>query len=356
LEKIIEQIKEYKNILGNSVVIPAHHYQRPEVVALSDFAGDSYMLAVEAAKQTSDFILFCGVRFMAEGASVLASENQHVVIPELLAGCPMADMINESHARKAFEEISRVSKRIIAPVVYMNSYADVKSFCGEHDGAVCTSSNALKISSHFIAKGESLFFFPDYNLGINTADSLGLKENEVARIGRDLKVEDKESYDDVKMFLWDGFCHVHKVFTVGDVEAAREKYDNISIIVHPECNRDVVKSSDISGSTAQILNQIRDSKPGSVWGVGTDYNFIDRLAREYGPGTEHNKTIVPLRISPCVNMEKTTLQKLAFSLESIIEFREGRGELKSEIRVQQKYKDGARKALNSMIEIVENKR
>ncbi|MBN2436433.1 MAG: quinolinate synthase NadA [Spirochaetes bacterium] len=353
MKELIEQIKQYRKILGEDLVMPAHHYQRPEVVALSDFAGDSYKLAVEASRHTSDFILFCGVRFMAEGASVLAADNQKIVVPELLAGCPMADMIDKSMAQKAYDIISPLSNRRIAPVVYMNSYADVKSFCGEKDGAVCTSSNALKICSHFIEKGEAVFFFPDFNLGINTADTLGLKDDEVVRIGRDLVIEERVDYRNVKMYLWDGFCHVHKVFTVDDVKKAREQYSGIKIIVHPESDRAVVQASDMNGSTAFILDSIRDSEPGSVWGVGTEINFVRRIASDFGPKSTHNKTIVALRDSPCFNMEKTSLEKVAASLKSIVDYKNGKGELVTEIRVQPEFKDGAKKALQTMMDIVQ---
>lgn len=349
-EQLIEYIKEQKSRLGSRLVMPAHHYQVQDVVELSDFRGDSYKLAVDCSKAEGEFILFCGVKFMAEGASILASSEQKVLIPDVLAGCPMANMIDEKLARGAYDKMSSLTTKAIAPIVYMNSYADMKSFCGEKGGTVCTSSNALKIVKHYLAQEKAIFFFPDYNLGINTASELNLTTDEVAKVKRDLTIEyTGDDYSKVKMFLWDGFCHVHKEFTVGDIEHLRTEDKDINIIVHPECDKEVVDNSDYSGSTQKIYNTIKDAADGSSWGVGTEYNFVARIAAEFP-----SKRVVPLRKSVCMNMEKITLLNVAECLQSIRGYIDEGTPLKNEIRVSSEYKENSKKALQTMIEIVES--
>ncbi len=344
--KLIEEIKSIRNKLKKSVVIPAHHYEFPDVVALSDFVGDSYKLAVECSRLDSDFIVFCGVSFMAEGASLLCKEHQKVLIPEMSAGCPMAKMIDIDDAQKVYEKIRNEFNKKVVPVVYVNSYADVKSFCGEKEGATCTSSNAAKIIKYFLEKDKTVFFFPDFNLGKNTAFQLGIKDEEIIKVNRDLSFDRCSNPGRAKIFIWDGFCYVHKKFKVTDIEKLRNMYKNISIIVHPECDEAVVRASDLSGSTQKIYESIKDSPSGSVWGVGTDLNFVKRIASEF-----KDKTVIPLCESSCADMEKISLEKLRDSLLSITSRKDD--ELKYEISVASKYRKNAKKALKKMIEIVE---
>lgn len=343
-----EKILKLKEELGEKVVIAAHHYQNYEIVKLADFVGDSYKLSVESSRTDAEFILFCGVKFMAESAKILSKSYQRVLIPDVMAGCPMANMIDENLAEKAIKILQEKTKKEIIPVVYMNSYSDMKAFCGKRGGSVCTSSNANKIVNYYLAQNKAPFFSPDYNLGINTAKILNINDKDIVKIDKDLTIEG--DIENALFFLWDGFCIVHKNFKRSDILSLREKYNGIKIIVHPECDREVVELSDYVGSTEKIYKTIKESKPGSVWGVGTETVFVDRLQKEFS-----DKKILPLRESQCINMKKITVEKLYESLNSIIYYyREGNTDLKYEIPDITFYKEDSKKALNKMIEIVES--
>ncbi|MCG8572773.1 MAG: quinolinate synthase NadA [Spirochaetes bacterium] len=351
-----EELKEYiysqKKKYGGKLVIPAHHYQTMDIIPFADFIGDSYKLAVDCSKVKAEYIVFCGVRFMAEGASILSTENQKILIPDIMAGCPMADMIDEKTANQVFNKISDVSNQPVIPIVYMNSYADMKSFCGQKGGAVCTSSNAVKIVKHYLDQGQSIFFFPDFNLGINTAEELKIAMSEVVQVKRDgslMGFENQTDFSNAKMFVWDGFCHVHKEFTPADVHFVRKKNPHMKIIVHPECDKSVVELSDLNGSTQKIYEAIKKSPTHSQWAVGTELNFVKRIAHDFP-----DKTIIPLRESSCFNMEKITLNNLALTLNSIDAYINQSGKLKNQIEVNQEYRKNAKKALEKMICIVES--
>jgi len=347
-KELISFIKKQKEAFGDKIAILAHHYQKKEIVNLSHTVGDSYKLALQGSKSKAEFIVFCGVKFMAEGAAILGRDNQKVLMPSPGAGCPMADMINAESAGKVYSRLREEYDREIIPVVYVNSNAEVKSFCGEHGGATCTSSNAEKIVRWYLNQGKAVFFFPDYNLGINTAKALGIKDDFIVKVKEDITFEPEGNIKEGRLFLWNGYCHVHKVFEPDDIIKLREKYKGIKIIVHPECNKEVADASDSSGSTEYLLESIKNSPEGSLLGVGTEFNFVSRLAGEY-----KNKTIVPLRESHCEDMEKTTLPDLSASLKSINDYLEGKGDLKFEIKVESLYKENAKKALQKMIDIVE---
>ncbi len=342
-----KQIKKIKNELGKDIVIPAHHYQRDEIVQLADFLGDSYKLAVDCSKTDATYILFCGVHFMAEGAAILAGEHQKVVVPDIKAGCPMAEMICTDDAERAYSNISRMCRRQIIPVVYMNSSAAMKAFCGARKGTVCTSSNAEKIVKSFLDNDQSVFFSPDYNLGINTADRLGLRPDEVVTIGLDGSLRGGNPKT-AKLFLWDGYCYVHKCFTVEDIDRLRNQHPGIKIVVHPECETHVVEVSDYSGSTSMIYNTVRDAEPGTVWGIGTEYSFVSRIAGEF-----LDKTVVPIRKSLCTDMNRTTLESLGAVISSVEKHHKGEGALINEVTVSDGHKSDAEKALKRMIAIVE---
>lgn len=349
-KEITEKIIDLKNQLKDKITIPAHHYQNIEIVKLSDFIGDSYKLAVESSKTSAKYIIFCGVRFMAESASILAKDYQKVLIPNVQAGCPMADMIDLKIANKVYEIMSNACENKIIPVVYMNSYADMKSFCGEKDGSVCTSSNAKTILEYYFKQGHSVFFFPDYHLGKNTSNLMGIPQQQIVKVKKDGTLECTGDVKKAKLFLWDGFCHVHQTFTEGDIKLVKEKYSNIKIIVHPECKESIVKLSDMSGSTEQIYKIIKESPAGTTWAVGTEANFIYRMSKDF-----RDKVIIPLRVSPCMNMEKITLSLLYQSLQSVMDYDNNSGSLKYEISVAQEYKINAHKSLQKMIDIVSGK-
>ncbi|MCF7913462.1 MAG: quinolinate synthase NadA [Candidatus Cloacimonetes bacterium] len=345
---MINKIKELKSKLGNKVAIPAHHYQIQEIVKIADFVGDSYKLAVLCSKIEAEFIVFCGVRFMAEGAVVLASADQKIFLPELSAGCPLADFITAQNMENALTEISDVISEQIVPVVYMNSSNDVKEVCGRNEGAVCTSSNAKKIVEYYFQKGKSVFFAPDYNLGINTAREMNIPESNIIKVHRDLTFRQTELPATPKLFIWDGNCRVHKRFQINDVTDFRQKYPQGKLIVHPECTEEIIKTSDLSGSTAKIYNEIKNSPGGSIWGVGTEYHFVQRLALEFP-----DKIIVPLRKSVCSNMAKISLKNLYETLKSINDHLENGTQLRNLVTVTETHKVNSRKALQKMIKIVE---
>jgi len=341
-------IKEAKLRLGSRLVIPAHHYISKDLVWIADFTGDSYKLAVDVSRSSAEFIVFCGVRFMADGAKVLAGDNQHILHPEPDAGCPMAEMIDEETAERAVEKISGVCSREIIPLVYMNSYADSKSFCGRKGGAVCTSSNAEKIVRYYLDNGKSLFFFPDYHLGHNVAHRIGIDDSLVVKVGRNLSLESGKNLKDGKMFLWDGFCPIHQVFEDDDVIAMRKEHPGAKIIVHPESRKSVVSLSDMTGSTQQIYDRIAKSDEGSVWIVGTETTFVKRIA-----DTFTGKTVLPLKHSPCKNMVKLNLKNTADTIKSVEDYIAGTGSLKNEVFVDNSLKANAKIALQRMIDIVE---
>jgi quinolinate synthase len=343
---INEQILKLKKELGDRIIIPAHHYENPEIVAMADFVGDSYKLAVDCSKVDTEFIVFCGVYFMAEAADILSSSQQKVIMPDIAARCPMADQIGSQEATHAWQKISGYTTKKIAPVVYMNSTAEIKGFSGKHGGSVCTSSNASKIVQYYLDHDQVVFFAPDFNLGINTAKSLGLKQDEIVKVTGDFHCVGNPHK--AKMFIWDGYCYVHKRFLVSDILEMRFKYPSIRIIVHPECDRGVVQEADDSGSTQKIYDEIKKSATDSVWGVGTEYNFVKRIADEFP-----DKTILPLRKSICANMAKITSDKLLKTLKSIRSNSKKNKALAGIVQVEESMKTDAAKALRKMIDIVE---
>jgi quinolinate synthase len=348
-EKMLKDyIIEAKKRLGSRLIIPAHHYINKDLVEIADFAGDSYKLAVDVSRSSAEFVVFCGVRFMADGAKIMAGPDQHILHPEPAAGCPMAEMIDEETAGRAVEKISKVCDREIIPLVYMNSYADSKSFCGRKGGAVCTSSNAEKIVKYYLDNGKSLFFFPDYHLGHNVAQKTGIDDSLVVKVGRDLSLEEGKNLKEGKMFLWDGFCPIHQEFEDEDVLLIRKNHPGATIIVHPESRKSVVNLSDMSGSTQQIYDRIAKSEEGSVWVVGTETTFVKRIA-----DTFTGKTVLPLKTSPCKNMVKLNLKNTAETIKSVEDYIEGKGQLKNEVFVDKNLVENAKIALQKMIDIVE---
>ena len=347
-----DMLKEYiidaKKRLGSRLLIPAHHYISMDIIEIADIIGDSYKLAVDVSRSNAEFIVFCGVRFMADGAKILASENQHILHPVPDAGCPMADMIDEETAEKAVEKIGSTCNREIIPLVYMNSYADSKNFCGRKGGTVCTSSNAEKIVQYFLEKGKSIFFFPDYHLGINTAKKLNIDESLIVKVGKDLSLEENKDIRNGQMFLWDGYCPIHQEFGDEDIISMRKKYPASKVIVHPEVKHSVVSLSDKSGSTQEIFDSVSKSDDGSAWIIGTETTFVNRIAYTFP-----KKTIIPLKHSPCDDMMKINLKNTAEIIKSIEDFIAEKGVLKNEVFVENKLRENAKTALNRMIDIVE---
>ena len=310
--------------LGNDVVILGHHYQRPEVIKFADFRGDSFGLSKIASEQSAKFIVFCGVHFMAEAASILAKPSQKVFIPDMMAGCPMADMASISDIEVAWSILSKkCGSSKIVPVVYMNSSAEAKAFCGRHGGIVCTSGNAARVFDWVFERGDKMLFMPDEHLGRNTAKLKNIPDSNVAvwspmeRAAYGLAGEGLLSELDCagkKVFVWNGFCHVHTFFNVSHVDAARKKYPDAKVIVHPECSEDVVALSDANASTEGILKFVDTLPEKSTVVIGTEINFVSRLAAEHP-----DKTIVPLARSLCPNMFRVSLQNLCWLLENLVQ-------------------------------------
>jgi quinolinate synthase len=336
----IEQIKAYKEKLGKELVILTHHYQRREIVALGDHKGDSFDLSQKAARnEDARYIVFCGVHFMAESAAILAQPDQTVQIPDMEAGCWMADMAETETVQKAWEAVTEiVGEDVITPVVYMNADAGIKAFCGRNEGIVCTSSNAKAALEWSYARRPRVFFFPDQHLGRNTGNVLGFRPAEMILWdpNKPLGGNSVDQIKNAKLFLWDGYCLVHTRFTTEDMTDMRRKHPDARIVVHPECTQEVVGQADAVGSTSYIVNYVDAASPGSVIVIGTEINLIERLAVEHP-----DKTVLPLKESLCPNMFKISPENL---LDALIHAGE-----KNVVTVPDEIKNDARLALDRML-------
>lgn len=315
-KQTIKKIETIKNKLGKKLVILTHHYQRKEVVDLGHLQGDSFALSQKAASdKDAQYIVFCGVHFMAESAAILAQNHQTVQIPDMNAGCWMADMADSYQVERAWNEVTAITgKDSITPLVYMNSDAYIKAHCGQNQGAVCTSSNAPKAFEWAFKQREKIFFFPDEHLGRNTGNTLGIPQDQmpVWDPEKPLGGNTEEQIKNAKVFLWKGYCLVHTRFQVSEIEQRRKTDPNALIVVHPECSQEVVNIADAVGSTAYIVKYVQDAPKGSHIVIGTEINLVKRLAIEHP-----DKTIIPLKESFCPNMFKINLDNLLFTLENI---------------------------------------
>ncbi|HIE28998.1 TPA: quinolinate synthase NadA [Candidatus Poribacteria bacterium] len=339
----IERIKARKLELGRRLVLLGHHYQRQEIVELSDFRGDSLGLSRDAAKQKdAEFIVFCGVHFMAESAEILSQPQQIVQLPDLTAGCPMADMADIFQVESAWREIDKVcGGENVTPITYVNSSAELKAFCGRNDGVVCTSSNAGSVFDWGFEKTDKLFFFPDEHLGRNTANKKGIQKDKVIvwNPEEEMGGNTRKQIRDADVILWKGYCHVHTFFKLVHVLEIREKYPEAIIIVHPECVEEVVDMADADGSTGFIVQFVQEAKSGSTIVIGTEINLVNRLAREHP-----DKKIFELARSLCPNMYKINLRNLLWTLDNI-------GEINI-VTVPKQIKVEAKVALERMLEII----
>lgn len=346
-EFLLEKIADVKKRLGDQVMVLCHHYQQESVFGFADSAGDSLKLAKDAAKDRGrPYIVFCGVHFMAESADILTSDRQAVMLPDLRAGCPMADMAVIDHVEWAWQELEKVvSGAKIIPVTYVNSSARIKAFVGEKGGAVCTSSNAERVLTWALSRGDKVFFFPDEHLGRNSAIALGIPEDETAlwKRGRHLGGNRPETLARSKVILWDGYCTVHMKFTADHVRMWRKKDPDIRIIVHPECRYEVVGQADKYGSTETIIKTISESEPGSKWAVGTEINLVDRLSRQFPDREVHSLSPFPCL---CLTMYRIKPAYLLWVLENLAAGREV-----NRITVDPKTAEKAKLALDRMLEI-----
>jgi quinolinate synthase len=343
---LVERALVAKEKLGDRLFILGHHYQRDEVIQFADTTGDSFKLAKDAAaRPNADYIVFCGVHFMAESADILTTDLQNVILPDLAAGCSMADMAEISQVETCWSVLEDLGiAKTTVPVVYMNSTAAIKGFAGKNGGTVCTSSNAQKALEWSFAKGERVLFLPDQHLGRNTAVmKLGLKKEDCV-VFNPLKprggLTDAELVN-AKMILWKGHCSVHARFNMKSVIDVRQRIKDVKIIVHPECVNEVAEAADVVASTEGIIRTIKASKPGTSWAVGTELNLVRRLAREF---PDKNISFLDKTICYCSTMNRIDLPHLVASLENLVN-----GNVVNQIKVDQDTKAYARIALNQML-------
>ena len=331
---IHHQIDAIRQHLGKRLLILGHHYQREEVIAHTDLQGDSFQLSAAAANNHDcETIVFCGVHFMAETADILANSAENlerrgnkrvnVLLPDLEAGCSMADMATRQTVERCWNELNNIiDVNEVVPITYVNSTAELKAFCGQHGGIACTSTNAKAVLDTALKQKRRVLFFPDQHLGRNTALKMGIAESEMCcwddtAIGNADSIWGGNSAEQIqtsRIILWNGYCCVHQKFLPEHIDAIREAYSGIRVIVHPECRRDVVEKADESGSTSYILTKITESPAGSSWAVGTESRFVERLARQ-----NPDKTVVNLAFQPsyCDSMGLIDAPKLAAALESV---------------------------------------
>lgn len=315
--QMAERVWQIKETFGNKLFLPAHHYQKDEVIQFADAIGDSLQLAQIASQNTqADYIVFCGVHFMAETADMLTKTTQSVILPDMRAGCTMADMANLTQLEKAWDILESQLGQTILPLTYVNSTAEIKAFVGRHGGATVTSSNAKQILSWALEQQQRVLFLPDQHLGRNSAFDLGIALDEMAIFSPEhnllLGLPDLSK---LKIILWQGHCSVHEKFTVQNIQHIRQTHPKTKIIVHPECSHEVVTAADFAGSTKYIIDVLNEAEPNSQWAVGTEMNLVNRLISQYP-----NKQICSLNpnMCPCLTMNRIDLPHLLFALESLV--------------------------------------
>lgn len=344
-----ERIAAARRALGTSTILLGHHYQRDEVIRFADFTGDSYKLSKAASETEARYIVFCGVHFMAESADVLARHGQQVILPDLNAGCSMADMAEIGQVEECWETLHRAGAREVefVPITYMNSSAAIKAFCGERGGLVCTSSNARKAFDWAFARGEKILFLPDQHLGRNTGHAMGIPLNEMVvydpwQIGGTITPDRLRT---ARVILWKGHCSVHQRFLPEHVDKVRAKYPGIQVIVHPECRLEVCEKADALGSTERLIKIVQDAPVGASFAIGTEIHLVNRLAKQFAP---LGKKIVTLDDTGCLctTMYRISPGHLAWALENLLE-----GRVVNRIQVRDDVKYWARVALDRMLEV-----
>jgi quinolinate synthase len=347
-EELDRRILEARAALGSRLMILGHHYQRDEIIRFADLRGDSFKLSQFAAEQEdAEYIIFCGVHFMAETASILGGPDKKVVLPNLTAGCSMADMAHVDDVLDCWDDLSDVlGDDTITPITYMNSTAAIKAMCGRNDGIVCTSSNAEATYKWALEKGEKILFLPDQHLGRNTGFKMGIRPDEmiVWNPFKSMGGHTEEELRQAKVILWQGHCSVHTRFTVPQIEEARQRHPDVNVVVHPECTMEVVQAADSNGSTEFIKKSIEDAAPGTKWAVGTEISLVNRLAKE-----NSDKTVFCLDsvVCPCSTMYRIHPAYLSWVLDGLNE-----GIVLNEIVVDPETAGYAKIALDRMLSIV----
>ena len=342
------RISEARAKLGATTILLGHHYQRDEVIRFADATGDSYKLSKVAAETGAKYIVFCGVHFMAESADVLAHAGQQVILPDLNAGCSMADMAEISQVEACWEAIERMGLATdLIPLTYMNSAAAIKAFCGERGGLVCTSSNARKAFEWAFARGKRILFLPDQHLGRNTGYEMGIPLDEMT-VWDPWGLQGGQTKDKLaasRVILWKGHCAVHQRFLPSHVYQVRAKYPGIQVIVHPECRWEVCQKSDALGSTERLIALVEQAPEGTMFAVGTEIHLGNRMARRFAA---EGKRVITLDDTGCLctTMYRITPQHLAWALENLVE-----GRVVNQIQVRPKVKRWAKVALDRMLEV-----
>jgi quinolinate synthase len=345
-ETIQARIVAARAALGARLVILGHHYQADDVVRHAQFTGDSFKLAQHAAAQKeAEFIVFCGVHFMAESADILAGECQTVILPDMGAGCSMADMADVDDVEEAWEFLLANGVQKLVPVTYMNSTAAIKAFCGRNGGIVCTSSNAREVLDWAFARGERVLFLPDQHLGRNTGFATGIPLQRMPlwdpkQAGGGASID---AYRDSRIVLWRGHCSVHAKFTLENVTRLRAAHPDVRILVHPECNFDVVQNADLVGSTEFIIRQVREAAPGTRWAIGTEHHLVYRLAQQHPE--QDIQSLSGIQCA-CATMYRIDPPHLLWTLENLV-----RGEVVNAIRVPEVIARDARLALDRMLAV-----
>jgi quinolinate synthase len=339
-----ERIAAAKAKLGKDLIILGHHYQRDEVVKFADFRGDSLKLSQQASEAEAKYIVFCGVHFMAESADILRRGNQVVVLPDLSAGCSMADMADIGQVEACWSELAGVTDtKKIVPVTYMNSTAAIKSFTGENGGSVCTSSNAAAVMKWAFERGEKVLFLPDEHLGRNTGYRMGIPLDEMIVWDpyEELGGNTAEAIAKARVILWKGYCSVHQRFTAEHVARVRREHPGIRVIVHPECRFEVAQAADETGSTEGIIRVIKAAAPGTKWAVGTEIHMVNRLSKEL---TDRRVMSLDSSVCVCTTMFRITPVHLLWALENL-----GAGKIVNQISVDERTRHFARTALDRML-------
>ena len=348
-EECRERILSAREKLGERLVILGHHYQREEVFHYADFSGDSLKLSRQAAESSAEYIVFCGVHFMAEVADILSRPDQISIIPDMAAGCSMADMANLANVERAWQELSEVldPDEAVTPVTYINSAADLKAFCGRHGGIVCTSSNAGKVLGWSFAQREKVLFFPDQHLGRNTGYNIGIPLDEMVvwDFDKPLGGLTPEEIKKARIILWKGFCSVHQMFKPEHIDKFKSLYPEAKIVSHPESPFEVCQKSDHTGSTEMIIKIIRDSEPGTRWLVGTELNLVNRLHEQF-KGEGKNIHFMSPTVCMCSSMFRIDPQHLAWTLDNLVN-----GNVVNQIKVDKDEATLAKVALERMLEV-----
>ena len=348
-DELRERIRAARSELGERLLILGHHYQRDDIIEFADFRGDSFKLAQQAAENSeADYIIFCGVHFMAESADILTTPQQSVILPNLAAGCSMADMAQPEDVYDAWDDLGEVvdTDRVI-PITYMNSAASLKAFVGKNGGAVCTSSNATAVLEWAFEQGDQVLFFPDQHLGRNTGKRLGIDPQTQTAVWSPRKINGGLSRDRIeqsKILLWQGHCSVHIRFRVDQIARAREEHPGVCVVVHPECTQQVVDAADADGSTEFIINYVRNGPPGT-YAVGTEINLVHRLNEEVAHEGKTAFCLDPV-VCPCATMYRIHPAYLAWVTEALVE-----GRVVNPITVDDDTRKWARVALDRMLAI-----